>query len=130
MLLMGYSSVRAIEPDTTGVWRILLEGPDEPIPDGGDSPGHKSPAHLIAPPSVVYNQTTEELIFTGEATQATFTYYIKEEDTEIVVDSCTVTLAIGEQESISVASLPEGDYMLFIQVGAFLYHGEFTKEDL
>ena len=129
MLLMGYSSVKAIEPDTTGVWHIMLEGPDEPIPDGGDTPGHKSPSHLIAPPSIVYNTQTEQLVFTGEATQATFTYYIKEEDTEVVVDSCTLTLALGEQESISVASLPAGDYTLFVQIGAFWYHGEFTKED-
>ncbi len=32
MMLMSYSSVKAIEPeDTTGLWRIMLEGPDEPI---------------------------------------------------------------------------------------------------
>ena len=127
MLLMSYSSVKAIEPeDTTGLWRIRLLGPDEPI---YDQPGHKAPVHPIAPPSIVYNTQTEQLIFTGEATQVTFTYYIKEEDTEVVVDSCTLTLALGEQESVSVASLPAGDYTLFVQIGAFWYHGEFTKED-
>ena len=32
IMLMSYSSVKAIEPtDTTGLWRIMLEGPDEPI---------------------------------------------------------------------------------------------------
>ena len=130
MLLMSYSSVKAIEPDTTSVWHIMLEGPDEPgLGDGGDGDGHKSPAHPITPPSIVYNTLTEELVFTGEATQATFTYYIKEEDTEVVVDSCTLTLALGEQESVSVASLQAGDYTLFVQIGAFWYHGEFTKED-
>ena len=130
MLLMGYNSVKAIEPeDTTGLWHIMLEGPDEPIVDDPENGNHKAPAHLIAPPSIVYNSQTEELVFTGEATQATFTYYIKEEDTEVVVDSCTLTLALGEQESVSVASLQAGDYTLFVQIGAFWYHGEFTKED-
>ena len=130
MMLMSYCSVKAIEPeDTTGLWRIRLLGPDEPIPDGGDGENHRSPLHLIAPPSIVYNTQTEQLVFTGEATQVTFTYYIKEEDTEVVVDSCTLTLAFGKQESVSVASLPAGDYTLFVQIGAFWYHGEFTKED-
>ena len=132
MMLMSYSSVKAIEPeDTTGLWRIRLLGPDEDpeVGDDGNNGGHKSPAHLIVPPSIVYNTQTEQLVFTGEATQVTFTYYIKEEDTEVVVDSCTLTLALGEQESISIAALPAGDYTIFLQVGAFLYHGEFTKEE-
>ena len=130
MMLMSYSSVKAIEPDTTGVWHIMLEGPDEPgLGDGDDGDNHKAPAHLIAPPSIVYNTQTEQLIFTGETTQATFTYYIKEEDTEVVVDSSTLTLALGEQESISIATLSAGSYTILLQVGAFWYHGEFTKED-
>ena len=131
MLLMSYNSVKAIEPeDTTGHWRIMLEGPDEPgLGDDPDNGSHKAPAHLITPPSIVYNAQTEELVFTGEATQATFTYYIKEEDTEAVVDSCTLTLALGEQESISIATLPAGGYTILLQLGAFWYHGEFTKED-
>ena len=130
MLLTSYNSVNAIEPeDTTGHWRIMLEGPDEPIPDDPSNGNHKAPVHLITPPSIVYNAQAEELVFTGEATQATFTYYIKEEDTEVVVDSCTLTLALGEQESVSIAALPAGDYTIFLQVGAFLYHGEFTKEE-
>ena len=81
------------------------------------------------PPSIVYNAQTEELVFTGEAAQVTFTYYIKEEDTDVVVDSCTLTLALGEQESISIATLPAGSYSILLRVGTFWYHGEFTKED-
>ena len=115
MMLMSYSSVKAIEPeDTTGLWRIMLEGPDEPIPDNPDNGNHKAPAHLITPPSIVYNAQAEELVFTGEATQATFTYYIKDEDTEAVVDSCTLTLALGEQESISIATLSAGSYTILL----------------
>ena len=132
MLLMSYSSVKAIEPeDTTGLWHIRLLGPDEDpeVGDDGNNGGHKSPSSLIAPPSIVYNSQTEQLIFTGEATQATFTYYIKEEDTEVVVDSCTLTLALGEQESVSIATLPAGSYTILLQVGAFWYHGVFTKEE-
>ncbi len=130
IMLMSYSSVKAIEPtDTTGLWRIRLLGPDEPDDPIEDHPGHKAPAHLITPPSIVYNAQAEELVFTGEATQATFTYYIKEEDTEAVVDSCTLTLTLGEQESISIATLSAGSYTILLQVGAFWYHGEFTKED-
>ncbi len=71
MMLMSYSSVKAIEPeDTTGLWRIRLLGPDEPIPDDPGNGNHKAPVHLITPPSIVYNTQTEELVFTGEATQA------------------------------------------------------------
>ncbi len=131
MMLMSYNSVKAQVPqDTTHVWNIILQGPDEPgLGNGGEQGGHRTPAHFIAPPSIVYNSQTEQLVFTGEATQATFTYYIKEEDTEVVVDSCTLTLALGEQESISIATLPAGSYTILLQVGAFWYHGEFTKED-
>lgn len=79
MMLMSYNSVKAQVPqDTTHVWNIILQGPDEPgLGDGDDGDNHKAPAHLIAPPSIVYNTQTEQLIFTGETTQATFTYYIK-----------------------------------------------------
>ena len=76
-----------------------------------------------------FSHDVDELQQCEDATQATFTYYIKEEDTEAVVDSCTLTLALGEQESISIATLPAGGYTILLQVGAFWYHGEFTKED-
>lgn len=128
MLLMGYVSVNAAVSDSTQVIPIIQTGP----PESGDDPGqgnHHAPAPHIAPPSVVYNLTTQEIVFTGVATQATFTYYIKEEDTEVTVESGTMTLAYGEEDSVSIASLPAGDYTILLQVGAYWYVGEFTIEE-
>ena len=129
MLLTGYVSVNAAVSDSTQVIPLVGDGPDGPIGDGDDHGGHHAPAPHINPPSVVYNLTTQELVFTGEATQATFTYYIKEEDTEVTVEFGTMTLAYGEEDSVSIASLPSGDYTILLQVGAYWYAGEFTIEE-
>ena len=130
MLLTGYVSVNAAVSDSTNVEIPLSELP--PINNGGDDGGHgghHAPAPHINPPSVVYNLTTQELVFTGEATQATFTYYIKEEDTEVTVDYGTMTLAYGEEDSVSIATLPAGDYTILLQVGAYWYAGDFIIEE-
>ena len=129
VMLMSYVNVYAFDPDSTLIIPLIQVGQGGPGGGGDDHGGHHAPAQHIAPPSVVYNLNAQELVFTGEATQATFTYYIKEEDTEVTVDYGTMTLTLGEEDSVSLATLPAGEYILLIQVGAYWYEGLFTKEE-
>ena len=129
MMLMSYASVQASGLDSTMIIPLKPVGQGGPGGGGDDHGGHHAPVQYIAPPSVVYDLDAQELVFTGAATQATFTYYIKEEDTEVTVDYGTMTLGLGEEDSVSLASLSAGVYTILIQVGAYWYGGEFTKEE-
>ena len=129
MMLMSYANVQASGADSTLIIPLTQTGQGGPDGGGDDHSGHHAPAQHITPPSVVYKLTAQELVFSGEATQAAFTYYIKEEDTEVTVDYGTMTLSLGEEYSVSIASLSAGVYTILIQAGAYWYEGEFTKEE-
>ena len=88
----------------------------------GTSIPHRNPELT---PIVEINDAGTQLTFTGTATIA-FSVVIENEDGNAVL---TDFLAVqqGTQTNLSIASLPTGDYTLYVSIGDNTYEGEFSK---
>lgn len=85
---------------------------------------HRSPA-LDLTPIVEINDAGTQLSFTGQAT-ITFSVEIEDEDENTVL---TDVLAVQENDmvTLSISSLPAGNYTLYVTIGDARYVGEFSK---
>ena len=115
----------------------LCAGPKTPVPlippatsgtgsDGADHGGLRSPSLNILP-IVTYDEDEASLTFEGVITLGYVAYTILDEDENVVLTGY-VNIQQDMQESISVATLPAGDYTLEVEINDITYTGSFTVE--
>ena len=94
--------------------------------DGGDHGGLRSPSINILP-IVTYDEEEASLFFEGVTTLGYVAYTILDEDENVVLTGY-VNIQQDIQESISVVTLPAGDYTLEVEINDITYTGSFTIE--
>ena len=115
----------------TGMSQILAENiilrpitPTPPPSNDDGTPRHRAPQQSVVP-AVEINDACDELTFTGSASISA-QIEIEDELGDVVLVQALV-LSNNEQVSLSVAELPEGDYVLRLTIGDKDYEGEFSK---
>lgn len=100
--------------------------PLQKVDDDGEHPKQRSPEDYSFLPTILYNEATETLNVIGNADLGAVPYTITDDDDNIVL-SGILMITNGTQTNLSIASLPAGDYTLYIIIGDNTYVGEFSK---
>ena len=93
-------------------------------PDNGHQ-GHKSPETFSYLPTVVYDDEAALLSFEPNADLGLVPYSVIDENDNVVL-SGYIYIYMGTTPTVSVSSLPAGDYTLTIEVSGTEFIGEFT----
>ena len=110
----------------TGMSQILAEDIVLlPINPSDPKPGQNRAPQQSVVPAVEINDACDELTFTGSASISA-QIEIEDELGDVVLVQALV-LCNNEQVSLSVADLPEGDYVLRLTIGDKAYEGGFSK---
>ena len=100
---------------------VILKG--KPIEEGG---GHKSPVIGVQLPSVWFNSSSSVLTFDGTSALDYTPFYIYDDEDNVVFSGILLFDVDGLCE-INLSYLPNGDYVLVIELNATDYEGEFCK---
>lgn len=93
-------------------------------PDENDHPMHKAPADYGYLPTVIYDGSITTLSFSGNADLGLIPYTIMDEDENVVL-SGHVNIQYGSTTNVSLSSIPEGCYILTIEVNGNGFAGVF-----
>lgn len=96
-----------------------------PCDPSDPKPGQNRAPQQPVVPAVEINDACDELTFTGSASISA-QIEIEDELGDVVLVQALV-LSNNEQVSLSIADLPEGDYVLRLTIGDKDYEGEFSK---
>ena len=100
--------------------------PLQKVDNDGEHPEQRSPENLSFLPTILYNVEAEALTVIGNADLGAVPYTITDEDDNVIM-SGILMIANGTQITLSIASLPTGDYTLYVIIGDNTYEGEFSK---
>lgn len=100
--------------------------PLQKVDNGVEHPGQRSPEDYSFLPTILYNEAAETLNVIGNEDLGAVPYTITDEDDNIVL-SGIIMIANGTQTNLSIASLPAGDYTLYVTINGVTYEGEFSK---
>ena len=93
-----------------------------PIGDSTTNNPHRTPDLA---PIVEINDAGTQLTFTGTAPITFFVEIVDEDDNTVLTD--TLAVQQNTQTNLSIASLPAGDYTLYVTINGITYEGEFSK---
>lgn len=101
---------------------VLLQLRVTPWQDGIHRPT-KSDPNLEPPVNVYLSEASDSLLFYSTSEESV-TYYIYDADEQEV---CNGSIFLSEQgeASVSISTLCEGTYSIFIEVDSLIYEGEF-----
>jgi hypothetical protein len=100
--------------------------PLQKVDNDGEHPGQRSPEDYSFLPTILYNEAAETLSVIGNADLGAVPYTITDEDDNVVL-SGILMIANGTQTNLSIASLPTGDYTLYVIIDDKTYVGVFSK---
>lgn len=89
-----------------------------------EHPIHKSPADYGYLPTVIYDGSITTLSFSGNADLGFIPYTIMDENENVVL-SGHVNIQYGSTTNVSLSSIPEGCYILTIEVNGNGFAGVF-----